>query len=227
MLGTALAGIVVNACAAALAAGADRRSLNVEGAFRHILTDAYAFAATAIAGLIMIITGFDRADAIASLVVVALMARAGAGLLRDSGRIFLEAAPPELSPEAIGQAMAAREGVVEVHDLHIWEITSGMPAASAHVLVGQGLDCHAVRADLERLLAGTYRIGHTTLQVDHAPDRLLSIRPASAPPGAGHCPQAHGPAHHAGPGTARPGPGWPRHGGGDWRLTAAAEILGR
>jgi cobalt-zinc-cadmium efflux system protein len=215
VLGTALAGIAVNAVAASLAARADRRSLNVEGAFRHILTDAYAFVATAVAGLIMIITGFDRADAIATLIVVALMAKAGTALLRESGRIFLEAAPPELSPEAIGQAMAAREGVVEVHDLHIWEITSGMPAASAHVLVGQGLDCHAVRVDLERLLSDTYQIGHTTLQVDHAPDRLLSIRHAPAPPGAGHCPQAHGPAHRAGSQTesaGQPGPALPAAG---------------
>ena len=196
VLGTALVGIVINAGAAWLTARADRRSLNVEGAFRHILTDAYAFAATAIAGLVIITTGFGRADAIASLVVVALMARAGIGLLRESGRIFLEAAPAGLSPDAIGQAMAAREGVVEVHDLHIWQITSGMPAASAHVLVGQGLDCHAVRADLERLLAGSYQITHTALQVDHAPDPLLTIRRgAAAPPGDAHCPEAHGPAH--------------------------------
>jgi len=210
VLGTALAGIVVNALAAGLTARADRSSLNIEGAFRHILTDAYAFVATAIAGLVMLTTGFDRADAIASLVVVALMARAGTGLLRESGRIFLEAAPPGLSPQAIGQAMARCEGVVEVHDLHIWQITSGMPAASAHVLVGQGLDCHAVRADLERLLAGTYQITHTALQVDHAPDPLLAIRAPSAPsassalsapsapPGDGHCSQAHGPAHRPG-----------------------------
>jgi cobalt-zinc-cadmium efflux system protein len=86
-----------------------------------------------------------------------------------------------------------------VHDLHIWQITSGMPAASAHVLVGPGLDCHAVRIDLERLLADSYQIRHTTLQVDHAPDRLLTIRRGTAaPPGEGHCPEAHGPAHHHG-----------------------------
>jgi len=196
VLGTALAGIVINAGAAKLTARADRSSLNVEGAFRHILTDAYAFIATAIAGLVMITTGFDRADAIASLVVVALMAKAGTSLVRESGRIFLEAAPVGLSPHSVGQAMAARDGVVEVHDLHVWQITSGMPAASAHILVGQGLDCHAVRADLENLLAGTYQIDHTTLQVDHAPDRLLSIGGTPAPAGEGHCPQAHGPAHY-------------------------------
>ena len=208
VLGTALAGIAVNALAAWLTARADRRSLNVEGAFRHIATDAYAFLATAAAGVVVIITGFGRADAIASLVVVALMARAGAGLVRASGRIFLEAAPDDLSPDRVGQAMAARPGVVEVHDLHIWQITSGLPAASAHVLVGQGQDCHAVRAGLEKLLAGSYQIRHTTLQVDHAPDEVLSIRrgtaaePGTGPgpgaePGAGHCTQAHGPAHQA------------------------------
>lgn len=213
VLGTALAGIVINVLAARLTSKADRRSLNVEGAFRHIVTDAYAFIATAVAGLVMIFTRFDRADAIASLVVVALMAKAGAGLVRESGRIFLEAAPAGVSPERVGHAMASRAGVVEVHDLHIWQITSGLPAASAHILVGQGLDCHAVRADLEKLLAGTYHIKHTTLQVDHAPDRLLSIRhdlPTSngvgpdAGPGAGHCTEAHGPAHR--PDVARPGP---------------------
>jgi cobalt-zinc-cadmium efflux system protein len=195
VLATALAGIAVNTLAVRLTSRADRGSLNVEGAFRHILTDLYAFIATAIAGLVMVVTRFDRADAIASLVVVALMAKAGGGLVRESGRIFLEAAPAGLSPDLVGQAMAAREGVVEVHDLHIWQITSGMPAASAHVLVGQGRDCHSVRADLERLLAGTYQISHTTLQVDHAQDPLLSIGDGAAPAAQRHCPEAHGPAH--------------------------------
>jgi cobalt-zinc-cadmium efflux system protein len=198
VLGTALAGIVINVAAAHLTAKADRSSLNVEGAFRHIVNDAYAFIATAIAGIVMITTRFDRADAIASLVVVVLMAKAGSGLVRESGRIFLEAAPAGLSPDSIGKAMACRDGVVEVHDLHVWQITSGMPAASAHVLVGQGLDCHAVRADLECLLADTYQIGHTTLQVDHAPEQLLSIGHAAEPDGEQHCPQSHGRVHRPG-----------------------------
>ncbi|HLX50769.1 MAG TPA: cation diffusion facilitator family transporter [Streptosporangiaceae bacterium] len=203
VLGTALAGIVINAAAAQLTARADRTSLNVEGAFKHIVTDAYAFIATAIAGIIMITTGFDRADAIASLVVVVLMAKAGGGLVRESGRIFLEAAPAGLSPETIGKAMASRGGVAEVHDLHVWTITSGMPAASAHVLVGPGLDCHAVRVDLERLLEDTYHIKHTTLQVDHAPQQLLSIG-RSGPDCQAHEPH---PAQTAGPEAGqRPAP---------------------
>lgn len=175
VLGTALAGVLVNLLATWLLGRANRRSMNVEGAFRHLLTDLYAFVATAVAGVVLIVTGFHRADAIASLVVVALMVRAGTGLARDSVRVFLEAAPAGLEPDLIGPALAGRPHVVEVHDLHIWQITSGMPAASAHVLVAPGEDCHAVRGDLERVLREEYDIAHTTLQVDHAPEQILTI----------------------------------------------------
>jgi cobalt-zinc-cadmium efflux system protein len=173
VLGVALAGVAVNVAAALMIAraGGGRgapRSLNIAGAFKHIVTDLYAFAATAVAGLVILVTGFARADAIATLVVVVLMVHAGGGLIRDSGRIFLEAAPAGLDPAAVGAAMASRPHVAEVHDLHIWEITSGMPAASAHVLVAAGEDCHAVRADLEAYLSREYGITHATLQVDHA-----------------------------------------------------------
>jgi cobalt-zinc-cadmium efflux system protein len=190
VLGTALAGVVVNLAAAWLLGRANRSSLNIQGAFRHIVTDLYAFIATAIAGLIVVLTGFTRADAVASLVVVALMLKAGAGLVRASGRIFLEAAPEGIKPEQIGRALAGRPHVVEVHDLHIWQITSGMPAASAHVLVAVGEDCHAVRADLERVLEQDYQITHTTLQVDHASEQILTIKR--------HCDDAHGPSHRGG-----------------------------
>ena len=187
VLGVALAGVVVNVAATLLIARAGGgKNLAVAGAVKHILTDLYAFVATAAAGLIILLTGFDRADAIATLVVVVLMLYAGYGLIRDSGRIFLEAAPAGLDPAAVGAAMAARPHVAEVHDLHIWEITSGLPAASAHVLVAPGYDCHAVRADLEAFLSGVYGITHATLQVDHAAARTLAEQ---------HCDDAHGPAY--------------------------------
>jgi cobalt-zinc-cadmium efflux system protein len=187
VLAVALAGVAVNVAAALLIARAGgRRNLAVAGAFKHILTDLYAFAATAAAGLVILLTGFDRADAIATLVVVALMLHAGYGLIRDSGRIFLEAAPAGLDPAAVGAAMAARPHVAEVHDLHIWEISSGLPAASAHVLVASGHDCHAVRADLEAFLSGVYGITHATLQVDHAGTRVSDWQ---------HCDDAHGPSY--------------------------------
>ena len=210
VLVVALIGIAVNVAATLLIARAGTgtgtgvraapRSLNLAGAFQHILTDLYAFIATAVAGLVIILTGFSRADAIATLIVVVLMLRAGYGLIRDSGRIFLEAAPAGLSPAAVGAAMAARPLVCEVHDLHIWEITSGLPAASAHVLVMPGADCHAVRADLEAFLGREYGITHATLQVDHAPGRPNGSAPEapgirSAEP---HCDDAHGPAYRPG-----------------------------
>ncbi|GAA2298692.1 cation diffusion facilitator family transporter [Streptomyces caniferus] len=205
---TALSGIVVNLICTWLLSRANRSSLNVEGAYQHILTDLFGFVATALAGLIVLTTGFERADAIASLVVVVLMLRAGTGLVRESGRIFMEAAPAGVDPDALGEHLVATDEVVEVHDLHIWQITSGQPALSAHILVAPGGDCHKVRRGLQELLSGEYGISHATLQVDHvgeqgAPDDLLTLgpRPGAADPEeqAGHCEDAHGPVHRSGP----------------------------
>jgi cobalt-zinc-cadmium efflux system protein len=177
VLVVAIVGIVVNVAAARLIASAQRRSLNVEGAFRHILTDLFAFVATAIAGAVILIWGFDRADGIASMLIAASMLWASFGLLRDSGRIFMEAAPRGLDPEEIGRTLAAEDGVVEVHDLHVWEVTSGMPAISAHMLVERDADCHEARWKAARLLADRFGVEHSTLQVEHEPgDELLQIR---------------------------------------------------
>lgn len=199
VLVTALAGIVVNVAAAWCLSRANRTSLNVEGAFQHVLNDLYAFIGTAVAGLVVLLTGFARIDAIATLVVVGLMVRAGYGLVRESGRIFLEAAPAGLDPDEVGDRLAAHEAVTEVHDLHIWTITSGQPALSAHILVRQGGDCHAVRLDLEGLLDAGYGLTHTTLQVDHAPAELLSVGDGRGGRMTGHCGDAHGPVHREGP----------------------------
>ncbi|MFS1301790.1 cation diffusion facilitator family transporter [Streptosporangium longisporum] len=169
VLGTALAGIVVNAVAAWLIARADRRSLNVEGAFQHILNDMYAFVATAVAGAVVWLTGWGRADAIAALVVAALMAKAAYGLLRDAGRILFEAAPDGVNPAEVSAAIGAHPAVTGVEDLHIWTVTSGFPALSAHVTVVRGGDCHRVRRELAALLHERFQIDHTTLQVDHVP----------------------------------------------------------
>ncbi|WP_035851371.1 cation diffusion facilitator family transporter [Kitasatospora azatica] len=204
VLGTALVGVVVNIAAAWCMSKANRSSLNVEGAFQHVLTDLYAFIATAVAGLIMLTTGFLRADAIASLIVVALMLKAGFGLVRDSGRIFLEAAPAGVDPDALADRLVATPQVEEIHDLHVWEITSGQPALSAHILVAPGGDCHAVRRDLQRRLREEYRITHATLQVDHVGEdeeqQLLQITDAAqASAVADHCADSHGPVHRSGP----------------------------
>ncbi|MFF4213471.1 cation diffusion facilitator family transporter [Streptomyces sp. NPDC001796] len=202
MLATALTGIVVNVAATFCISKANRTSLNVEGAYQHVLNDLFAFIGTAIAALVVVLTGFERADPIATLVVVALMVKAAYGLLRDSGRIFLEAAPVDVDPDALGDRLVARPDVVEVHDLHVWQITSGQAALSAHVLVEPGGDCHAVRRDLEEVLRHDYRITHTTLQVDHAPEQVLQVAlpgDRSTADEAAHCDAPHGPVHREEP----------------------------
>ena len=171
----ALVGVVVNVAASYTLARANRLSMNVEGAFQHILTDLAAFIVTAIAGAVILLTEFRRADGIASLVIAAIMLHAAHGLLRASGRVFLEAAPKGLDPDVIGHRMAAQPGVREIHDLHVWEVTSGFPALSAHVLAAEHGDCHQVGHALKRLLDDEFHIEHTTLQVDHERTQLLNI----------------------------------------------------
>jgi cobalt-zinc-cadmium efflux system protein len=173
----AVVGIGVNVAATWVLAGADRRSLNVEGAFQHVLTDLFAFIATAIAGAVILLTDFGRADGIAALLVAALMLRSGWGLLRDSGRVLLEASPRGLDPEEIGRTLAAQHHVVEVHDLHVWEVTSGMTSLSAHVTVRAGCDTQSHRRQLADLLRERFGIDHTTLQVEERHEGPLEIEP--------------------------------------------------
>jgi cobalt-zinc-cadmium efflux system protein len=175
LVAVAAVGIVVNLAAVWLLHGANRESMAVEGSFQHLLTDLYAFIATAVAGATILITGFRRADGIAALLVAALMLRAAYGLLRDSGRVLLEASPRGMDPNEIGTAIAAFGGVREVHDLHLWEVGSGFPALSAHVMVGRDEDCHAIRWRIEQLLIERFELHHTTLQVDHESGDLLQV----------------------------------------------------
>jgi cobalt-zinc-cadmium efflux system protein len=187
---TAAIGIVINVIAAWLISRANRTSLNVEGAYQHILNDLWAFIATLVSGIVVLSTGFVRADSIASLVVAALMLKSGVTLVRESWRIFLEGAPEGIDPDLVGADLAAVDGVTEVHDLHIWTITSGFLALSAHVLVRPGDDCHRVRDRLEEHLRERYEITHTTLQVDHAEPGTLAIGTVRA-----HCADPHGATH--------------------------------
>ena len=136
----------------------------------------YGFIGTLVAGIVIIVTGFERADSIASLIVVGLMLHAAWGLLRETGRILLEAAPEGYAPGEIVTAITGQPGVASVHDVHVWLITSGFPALSAHVLVRPPAGCHQVRRELEQLLCERFALDHTTLQVDHVPDELLTVR---------------------------------------------------
>jgi cobalt-zinc-cadmium efflux system protein len=189
VLVVALAGAGVNLAATMTLAGADRRSINVEGSFQHVLTDLYAFIGTAVAAAVILASGFERADPLASLLVAGLMLRSAYRLLVASTRMFLEAAPSGVDPEFLGRSLAAVPGIVEIHDLHVWEVTSGFPALSAHVLVEPDGDCHGARRELATLLAERWGITHSTLQVDHAQRELLDIEPA--PERTGDDGQAH------------------------------------
>ena len=176
VLGVALVGVAVNLAATGLVARASRESINIRGAFLHLVTDLAAFVGTAVAGLLVLLTGWNRFDPIASLLVAGLMFWAAAGLLRESSRIFLEVSPRELDPDVVGGAIASVDEVVEAHDLHVWTVTSGFPALSAHVLCLPDADCHAVRRQIEAMLHERFGLEHTTLQVDHAQRPTVELR---------------------------------------------------
>ncbi len=183
---TGLAGLAVNVVAAWAIGKANRASLNIEGAYQHVLMDMFASVAATAAGVAVMFTGWARADAIATLVVVALMVKGAWRLLCESGRVLLNAAPVQVRPDDLGADMLAVDGVVEVHDLHVWAIDSAQAALSAHVLVGEPADCHEVRQAIERRLAAAHGIRHTTLQVDHRGERAAGVE---------HCEVAHGRVH--------------------------------
>jgi cobalt-zinc-cadmium efflux system protein len=168
VLVVALVGVAVNLSATILLSRASRTSINVRGAFVHVLNDLAAFIGTAAAGALILATGWNRFDPIASLAVAALIGWSSWGLLRESTRIFLESSPADIDPDEVGRAIVGTRDVVEAHDLHVWTVTSGFPAFSAHVLVKPGADCHAIRRGLERMLVERFGLDHTTLQVDHA-----------------------------------------------------------
>jgi cobalt-zinc-cadmium efflux system protein len=170
MLAVATLGLLVNAAGATILYRSGGENLNMEGALRHVLADALGSVGAMAAAATIILTGWRYADPLASVAIGFLILGSSWKLLRDATNILLEATPRGLNAGEVGQKMAAADGIVEVHDLHIWTITSGFPALSAHVLVGRHEDCHARRRELEELLTNEYGISHTTLQVDHVGD---------------------------------------------------------
>lgn len=182
MLVVAVLGLAVNIAAAFILSRAEGDSLNVSAALRHVIADLLGSVGVIAAALIIIATGWELADPLISLAIALLIVGSAWGILRDSTEILLEAAPRELDTTEIGEAMAAVPGVVEVHDLHIWTITSGFLALSAHVIVEADTDCHARRWDIERMLQSRFDLEHTTLQVDHEADELIQITPPGEDP---------------------------------------------
>jgi cobalt-zinc-cadmium efflux system protein len=176
MLAVATLGLLVNVIGAVILYRSGGESLNVEGAMRHVFADALGSVGAIAAAIVIILTGWRYADPLISVAIGILILGSSWKLLKDSTNILLEATPHGLDASEVGTKMASTEGIVEVHDLHIWTITSGFPALSAHVLVGRQEDCHARRRELETLLAHDYGISHTTLQVDHVGDHHASLQ---------------------------------------------------
>jgi cobalt-zinc-cadmium efflux system protein len=170
MLAIGVLGIVVNVGAGGILYRARSRSLNVEAAYRHVFADLLGSLGVAAAALIIILTGWLAADPLVSILIGVLVLASSWSILRDATTILLEASPKGIDTRAVGERLAGAPGVVEVHDLHVWTITSGFPALSAHVLVGKEEDCHGRRRELEALLQREFGIEHTTLQVDHVGD---------------------------------------------------------
>lgn len=165
-------GVITNVAATFVLAKGNRRSLNMEGAFRHILTDLYGIGATAIAGAVILVTGWDRADPIATLIVVVLVFRAGWSLLRASGHILLEGTPESVDLDEVRRHLYELPEVVAVHDLHAWTLTSDLPALTAHVVVTDAClrdgSSGAVLDRLQRCLADHFDVEHSTFQLEVA-----------------------------------------------------------
>jgi cobalt-zinc-cadmium efflux system protein len=178
MLGIAVAGLVVNLLAAGILRRHSAQSLNVSAALRHVLADLLGSVGVIVAAVLILATGWEYADPAVGILIGLLVLASSWGILRDSTQILLEGSPPGTDVEQVGRAMAAMPGVSQVHDLHVWTITSGFPALAAHVLVGRDTDCHAKRLELEAMLRERFGLEHTTLQVDHERDELLQIEGA-------------------------------------------------
>jgi cobalt-zinc-cadmium efflux system protein len=177
MLVVALAGLVVNATSAAILMRSGRESLNVEAAFRHVIADLLGSAGVLVAAIVILLTGWELIDPLVSIAIAVLIVASAWGVLRDSTAILMEQTPLEIDADAVARAIVEIPGVTSVHDLHVWRITSGFDALSAHVLVGLGEDCHMLRREVERAIADRFGITHTTLQVDHdAADALIELR---------------------------------------------------
>lgn len=172
ILVVALIGVAVNLAATWILAKANRSSLNVEGAYKHLMTDLYGFIGTAIAAVVILTTGFHRADPIASLVVVVLMVHAAWGLLRDSGRILLEAAPEDMDLDEVRGHLLETPHVQDVHDLHVWTLTTDLPTLSAHIVLDDECfeDGHAPQLldQLQACLGDHFDVEHSTFQLEPA-----------------------------------------------------------
>jgi len=182
LIAVASIGLLVNVIGAVAVFRPGGHDLNLKAAYIHLVGDALGSIGVIVTGIVIVTTGWRYADPLVGVLIGIFLVVSSWGVLRDSTMVLLEATPRGLDAELIGHAIAAQPGVVEVHDLHVWQITSGFPSLSAHVLVREGDDCHGIRRATEHMLRERFAITHTTLQVDHEhTSGLLTITPAARP----------------------------------------------
>jgi cobalt-zinc-cadmium efflux system protein len=175
MLGFALVGMVANAVALGLLSRRREASLNMRGAYLEVLGDLLGSALVVVAALVIMTTGFTRADPLASLVIAVLILPRSVSLLRDAVAVLLETTPAHLDLDDVRTHLLEVPGVVDVHDLHAWTITSGMPSLSAHVTVSDAcLEERGVGSLLDEFsgcVASHFAVDHVTFQIEPASHR--------------------------------------------------------
>jgi cobalt-zinc-cadmium efflux system protein len=168
MLVVASAGLLVNVVAAVLRHGHAHESLNVRGAFVHVLGDALGSVGAMAAAIVMLATGFRLADPLASFLVAGLIVYSGWHVLRQALDILLEGTPSHVDSEEVREALCAVPGVTKVHDLHVWTITSGFHSLTAHLLLAPGARHQEVLARAQEMLAARFGLAHSTLQPEES-----------------------------------------------------------
>lgn len=173
MLAVGALGLAGNVAATLLLLRGDRTNVNLEGVLRHSAADAIGSLGVVVAGVLVLTTGWNEADAIVSMLIGVLILLGSWRLLREPLDVLMEAAPEGVDVQEVGTAMCGVEGVREVHDLHVWTVTSGFPALAAHIRSDPTADAGEVRERVERMLHERFGLDHTTLQV--MPEPLLQI----------------------------------------------------
>ena len=166
MMAVAVLGLISNIAVAAILFRARRRSLNVRGAFLHVLADGLGSVGVIVAAILMPLTGSYVWDPIISAGVCALILWTSGRLIRDSFRVFMEGAPSHIDVSQVLQTLSKLDGVVDVHDLHVWTITSGFVSLSAHLKVRKGRDAGDILRKAHDVASGEFKIEHSTFQLE-------------------------------------------------------------
>ncbi|MBC9227398.1 cation diffusion facilitator family transporter [Aeromicrobium sp. 636] len=172
VLAAGLVGLVVNVVGLLVLRSGAQESLNVRGAYLEVMGDALGSVAVIGSAVVILATSWYPADPLASLLIAALIVPRAVSLLRDVAEVLLEASPRDVDLDAVRNHILGVRGVVDVHDLHVWTITSGMPVMSAHVVVDESVvdmgDAHAVLDQLGECLSGHFDVAHSTFQLEPA-----------------------------------------------------------